>query len=79
MLAQLEEALQLDDLYEVGELAHKLAGSCQTLGLVAAAELAQALEDGSRQDEGAGCPALLAEFKRVLRRTLASAREACEG
>ncbi|UTW08810.1 ATP-binding protein [Pseudomonas benzenivorans] len=79
VLAQLEQALQLDDLYEVGELAHKLAGSCQTLGLVAAAELAQALEDGSRQDEGAGCPALLAEFKRVLRRSLASAREACEG
>ncbi|WP_439887801.1 ATP-binding protein [Pseudomonas sp. MBLB4123] len=78
LLAQLHEALQLDDLYEVGELAHKLAGSCQTLGLVEAAERAQALEDGSREDEGAACPALLAAFEAALRRTLAGAREAFE-
>ncbi|WP_439861242.1 ATP-binding protein [Pseudomonas sp. MBLB4136] len=76
LLAQLEEALQLDDLYEVGELAHKLAGSCQTLGLLEAAGRARALEDSSRHEDGAGCPALLAEFKSVLQRTLASARQA---
>lgn len=78
LLAQLEEALQLDDLYEVGELAHKLAGSCQTLGLVEAARRARILEDSARGDEGAACPALLAEFREVLQQTLVSARRVGE-
>ncbi|MDH1282236.1 ATP-binding protein [Pseudomonas chengduensis] len=76
LLAQLAEALQLDDLYEVGELAHKLVGSCQTLGLVEAAERALALEAVSRQETAAQCETLCAEFNAALERNLASARKA---
>jgi two-component system, OmpR family, sensor histidine kinase TorS len=78
LLAQLQQALQQDDLYVVGELAHKLAGSCQTLGLVEAAERAQALEDGTQDADGAACLALLTDFEAVLQRTLAGARQSFE-
>jgi len=78
LLRQLEEALQLDDLYELGELAHKLAGSCQTLGLVEAARQARALEDCGRQGDAGACPVLLAEFRDALGRTLTSARQVGE-
>ena len=64
------------DLYEVGELAHKLVGSCQTLGLVEAAERALALEAVSRQETAAQCETLCAEFNAALERNLASARKA---
>lgn len=79
LLAQLEEALQADDLYEVGELAHKLTGSCQTLGLIEAARQAQALGHASRLEEGADCSALLAELQGALQRTLDVARRLTAG
>jgi two-component system sensor histidine kinase TorS len=78
LLVQLDDALQLDDLYEVGELAHKLAGSCSTLGLLEAARLATALETCSREADDARCLALFTALKAALPSNLRRARQACE-
>ncbi|MNF71586.1 Aerobic respiration control sensor protein ArcB [compost metagenome] len=79
LLVQAEDALQLDDLYELGELAHKLSGSSSTLGLLALARLATALETSSLEGDGARCRALLEELKVKLPSDLSSAWQACEG
>lgn len=77
LLVQAEEALQLDDLYELGELAHKLAGSSSTLGLVALARLATGLETSSLEGDATRCMALLGELKVRLPHDLRSAWQAC--
>lgn len=79
LLVQAEDALQLDDLYELGELVHKLAGSCSTLGLLALARLATALETSSLEGDGARCMTLLVELKLTLPIDLSRAWQACEG
>lgn len=78
LLVQLEDALQLDDLYEVGELAHKLAGSCSTLGLVEVARLATALERCGREGDSARGNVLLMAVKVSLPASLSRARQASE-
>lgn len=78
LLVQVDDALQLDDLYEVGELAHKLAGSCSTLGLLEVARLATALETCSREAEGARCLALFTALKAALPSNLRRARQVGE-
>lgn len=78
VLLQIEDALQLHDLYELGELAHTLAGSCSTLGLLEAAQLCTALETGSQKAQGAGCLSLFAALKAALANNLSKARQICE-
>lgn len=73
-LAQLDEALQLDDPYELGEVAHKLVGSCQTLGLVEAARHAQALESCGRDGDLTAAANRLGDLRKALARTLPLAR-----
>lgn len=75
LLEQAEEALQLDDLYGLGELAHKVAGSCHTLGLTEAAHRAQELERHCERGDAGSCAALLTAVKESLERTLIIARE----
>ncbi|WP_172642513.1 response regulator [Azoarcus sp. KH32C] len=44
VLSQIAAALEQGDLFEVQELAHKLAGACEMLGLVASGEQLRMLE-----------------------------------
>ncbi len=57
--AQLADALQREDLYEAEASAHKLAGSCELLGLDACGRLLRSLERSAAADDLAGCRALL--------------------
>ncbi|NMG31156.1 response regulator [Aromatoleum evansii] len=54
-LPQITEALEQGDLFEVQELAHKLAGACEMLGLRDSSERLRALEGKAGADDVAGC------------------------
>ncbi|MNN98253.1 Hpt domain protein [compost metagenome] len=50
-LPLLDEALQHDDPQEVADLAHRLAGSCQSMGLRALGECLRELESAALAGE----------------------------
>ncbi len=77
--AQLAEALQREDLYELEAVAHKLAGSCELLGLDACGKLLRALERAAAADEAAACSGLLAGFTARFAADAAAARDFAAG
>ena len=72
---QLHEALQREDLYEAEALAHKLAGSCELLGLDECGRGLRELERMASDDDLAACRSLLEAFERRFEADLAAARD----
>ncbi len=73
---QLAAAMAQEDLFEVQELAHKLAGGCEMLGLVGSGERLRALEARAIADDPAACRELADSLELVLKRELEEA-EGC--
>ncbi len=73
--AQLSEALQREDLYEAEALAHKLAGSCELLGLDECGRRLRALERMAADDDLPACRRLLEAFERRFEADLTAARD----
>ncbi|TAH42478.1 MAG: response regulator [Betaproteobacteria bacterium] len=73
--AQAAEALLREDLYEVEAIAHKLAGSCELLGLDECGRILRALEKQAAADDAATCRELLDRFDARFAQQLAAARE----
>jgi len=73
--AQLAEALQREDLYEVEAVAHKLAGSCELLGLDACGRTLRTLEKTAGADDLTVCRRLLDQFSAGIGQDLAAARD----
>ena len=71
----LAEALQREDLYEAEAIAHKLAGSCELLGLNTCGRCLRMLEAKAAADELGACRAQLADFSARFAADLARARE----
>ena len=69
-LPQIAEALEQGDLFEVQELAHKLAGACEMLGLVASGEHLRMLEAKAGADDLAGCRSAAEGLAELLSREL---------
>ena len=74
-LVHLAEALQREDLYEAEAIAHKLAGSCELLGLNTCGRCLRMLEGRAAADELAACRAQLAELSARFATDLARARD----
>ena len=77
--AQLAEMLRTEDLYEAEAIAHKLAGSCELLGLDASARRLRAIEKTAAADDLLACRALWEPFDTDFEAELAAAREFAEG
>ncbi|MFP5410449.1 MAG: ATP-binding protein [Gammaproteobacteria bacterium] len=73
--AQLAEALQREDLYEAEAVAHKLAGSCELLGLDECGRSLRALEKKAAADDLSACRGLLAQFNARIGPDMAAARD----
>ena len=73
--AQLAEMLRTEDLYEAEAIAHKLAGSCELLGLDASARRLRAIEKTAAADDLLACRALREPFDAGFEAELAAARE----
>ena len=73
--AQLAEALQREDLYEAEAGAHKLAGSCELLGLDASGRSLRVMEKTAAADDLAACRDEWQSFGAVFECELATARE----
>ena len=77
--AQLAEMLRTEDLYEAEAIAHKLAGSCELLGLDASGRRLRAIEKTAAVDDLLACRALWEPFDTDFEAELAAAREFAEG
>ena len=77
--AQLAEMLRTEDLYEAEAIAHKLAGSCELLGLDASGRRLRAIEKTAAADDLLACRALWEPFDTDFEAELAAAREFAEG
>ena len=73
--AQLAEMLRAEDLYETEAIAHKLAGSCELLGLDASGRSLRAMERMAAADELLACRAQWQQFDAGFEDELAAARE----
>jgi two-component system sensor histidine kinase TorS len=76
---QLVDALQREDLYEAEACAHKLAGSCELLGLDACGRLLRGLERSAAADDLAGCRGLLDRLKARFEPDLSAAADFAAG
>ena len=72
---QLAEMLRAEDLYETEAIAHKLAGSCELLGLDASGRSLRAMERMAAADELLACRAQWQQFDAGFEAELAAARE----
>lgn len=73
--AQMAEMLRTEDLYETEAIAHKLAGSCELLGLDESGRSLRVMEKMAAADDLAACRELLQEFEASFESELAAARE----
>ena len=73
--AQLAEMLRTGDLYEAEGIAHKLAGSCELLGLDASGRSLRVMEKTAAADDLAACRDEWQSFGAVFECELATARE----
>ncbi|MBS0543246.1 MAG: response regulator [Proteobacteria bacterium] len=72
---QLAEALAREDLYETEAIAHKLAGSCELLGLERSGRCLRELERRAADDDLGACRALFEQLGAPFEDDLNSARE----
>ena len=76
--AQLVEMLRTEDLYETEAIAHKLAGSCELLGLDASGRRLREMEKKAAADDLAACRELWQQFDADFEDELVAAREFAE-
>ncbi len=73
--AQLAQMLRAEDLYETEAIAHKLAGSCELLGLDASGRRLRAMEKMAAADDLAACREEWQQFEAGFEGELMAARE----
>ncbi len=70
----LQASLQENDLYETTQLAHKLAGACETLGFIRAGETLRTLEADADMNDNAACQQLWQSLEVIMQESFTIAQ-----
>jgi hypothetical protein len=70
MLQELQQQLATQDAHAFGQTAHKLKGSCVSLGAIAMGELCATLQHKGEQQDLSQAPALVIELQQLYPATL---------
>ena len=71
----LQASLQENDLYETTQLAHKLAGACETLGFISAGETLRTLEADADMNDNAACRAIWQPLEVIMQGSFTIAQQ----
>ncbi|MEH6576523.1 MAG: ATP-binding protein [Amphritea sp.] len=71
----LQRGIATQDQYDCAQIAHKLAGACDTMGFVRASQLLRTLETAAESGELSGMSSLAEELKTVMAQTKQIAQE----
>ncbi|WP_051227679.1 ATP-binding protein [Oceanospirillum beijerinckii] len=71
----LQASLQENDLYETTQLAHKLAGACETLGFIRAGETLRTLEADADMNDNAACRAIWQPLEVIMQGSFTIAQQ----
>lgn len=70
----LQASMQENDLYETTQLAHKLAGACETLGFIRAGETLRTLEADADINDNAACQQLWQPLEAIMQESFTIAQ-----